>query len=445
MSKISDIPQQIAKLWKFITEDVWRMSFDGLSTKRQRGYNLIKVIVLAFRRFQEDNLQRNASALTYSSLLSLVPMLAVLLSIAKGFGFNNIVESQLFNYFPGQKEALTHIFEFVDSYMSHSKDGLFFGLGLVLLLYTVINLISTVEDNFNKIWQVQKGRSYTRRITDYFSILIILPVFLICASGISIFMTTTMDSLMDSPYFYISSIYNIILKIVPLIVSIFAFTALYIYLPNTKVKFRHAFYAGIFAGIGFQLFQFLYVSGQMWVSKYNAIYGSFAFLPLLLLWMQLSWTICLLGAEIAYAGQNVRNYEFETDSKNITQRYNDFLILTIMTLIVKRFQEENPPYTVDEISIEYKIPIRLTSHILFYLVDLGLVNEIKDDDQYPNYQPALDINKITIRYLFEKIDTYGSENFFVDKNIKFRNEWQSILKLREDMYAIEGDKLLKDL
>ena len=445
MSIISDIPQNIIKLWKFITEDVWRLPFDGLSSKRRRGYNFLKVISLAIKRFQEDNLQRNASALTYSTLLSLIPFLAVLLSIAKGFGFDKIIESQMFNYFPGQKEALSHVFGFVNSYMSHSKDGLFFGLGLILLLYTAINLISTVEDNFNKIWQVQKGRPYTRKITDYFSILIILPVFLICTSGVSIFMTSAFNSLSESSYFYLSSIYNIILKIVPLIVSIFTFTVLYIYLPNTKVKFRHALYAGIFAGIGFQFFQFLFISGQIWVSKYNAIYGSFAFLPLLLLWMQLSWTICLLGAEIAYAGQNVRNYEFETDSKNISHRYKDFLTMVIMTLIVKRFQEEKPPYIADEISIEYKIPIRLTSQILFYLVDLGLVNEIKEDNKYPNYQPAIDINKITVKYLFEKMDTTGSESFFVDKNTKFRNEWQSILKLREDMFTVDGEKLLKDL
>ncbi len=445
MSKISDIPQQVAKFWKFITEDVWRMSLDEVSTKRQRGYNFLKIISLAIKRFQSDNLQRNASALTYSTLLSLIPMLAVLLSIAKGFGFNNIIESQLFTYLPAQKEVISKILEFVDSYMYHTKDGLFFGLGLVMLLYTVVNLISTVEDNFNKIWQVQKGRSYSRRITDYFSIMLMLPIFLVCSSGLSIFMNTIFDTLNSSSYYDLSPLYNILLKLTPVVVSIFAFTALYLYLPNTKVKFKHACYAGIFAGIGFQIFQILYINGQVWVSKYNAIYGSFAFLPLLLLWMQLSWTICLLGAEIAYAGQNVRNYEFESDSKNISNRYHDFLILTIMTLIVKRFQEEKPAYTADEISIEYKIPIRLTSQILFNLVDLGLINEIKDEDQYPNYQPAMDTDLITINYLFSKIDTAGSENFFVDKNIKFRNEWLSIIKLREDMFSVEGEKLLKDL
>ncbi len=439
--KISEIPELIANFLKFITEDLWRISYEGVSAKRQRGYTFLKVISLAIRRFQEDNLQRNASALTYSTLLSLVPMLAVLLSIAKGFGFKNIVESQLFSYFPGQKEGLTIIFEFVDTYMQQSKEGLFLGLGLVLLLYTVMNLISTMEDNFNKIWQVQKGRPYLRRMTDYFSVFLLLPVFLICSSGLSIFINTAFETLNDASFFDWSPIYNTLLKVLPFIITIFTFTGLYIYLPNTKVHFKHAFYAGIFTGIAFQIFQYLYISGQMWVSKYNAIYGSFAFLPLLLLWMQLSWTICLLGAEIAYAAQNVRNYEFETDAKNISKRYYEFLVLTIMTLIIKRFQEEKQAYTADEISIEYKIPSRLTNHVLFQLVDLGLINEIKDENQYPNYQPAIDINMISVKYLFDKVDTHGSENFFVDKNITFRNEWKMILEQRENLSNV----LLKDL
>ncbi len=445
MIKISEIPEQVVKFWKFITEDVWRISVEGLSTKKQRGYNFLKVISLAIRRFQEDNLQRNASALTYSTLLAIVPLLAVLLSIAKGFGFNNIIQSQLFDSFPGQRDALTNIFSFVDSYMQHTKDGLFLGLGIVLLLYTILNLISTVEYNFNKIWQVSKGRSYTRKITDYFSILLLLPIFLICSSGLSIFMNTTYQSLNSAIGFNLAPVYDLLLKIIPIVAAIFAFTGMYMYMPNTKVKFKHAFYAGIFAGIGFQLFQYLYIAGQVWVSKYNAIYGSFAFLPLLLLWMQLSWTICLLGAEIAYAGQNVRSYEFERDSKNISKRYYDFLTLVIATLIVKRFQEEKQPYTADDISIEYKIPIRLTHDILFHLIDLNIISEIKDEDQYPNYQPAIDINKISVEYLYSKMDAYGSENFFVDKEVEFKSEWLTVLKLREDMFKSNKNLLLKDL
>lgn len=443
MFKFSEIPQQINKFWKFITEDVWRVSEWEISRNRHKGYTFLKVISLAIRRFTEDNLQNRASALTYSTLLSIVPMLAVLLSVAKGFGFKNIVESQLFDYFKGQKEILSKAFVFVDSYMQQSKEGLFIGLGIVLLLYTVFNLISSVEDTFNSIWQVKKGRTYYRKMTDYFSIFILLPVFIIASWGLSLFVSTTLDTI--DRYHLIAPIYQIILKVAPFIFTILLFTVLYIFMPNTKVQFKHAFYAGIFAGIGFQFFQYLYISGQIWVSKYNAIYGSFAALPLLLLWLQLSWVICLLGAEVAYASQNVRSYEFETDSKNISRRYNDFLSLLIATLIIKRFEKGYPPYTADEISVNFKIPIRLTKRIIFELIELEIINEVKDEDQYPNYQPALDINKITVAYLLSKIDVQGSENFKVDKDIEFRREWDAIIKSRENLISSDSDVLLKDL
>ncbi|GHT79026.1 hypothetical protein AGMMS50262_22280 [Bacteroidia bacterium] len=441
--KLKEIPIYISKFLKFITEDVWRAVPQDLSQKKWRGYTLIKVVTLAVRRYQADNLQRSASALTYSTFLSLIPLLAVLMAIAKGFGFRNIVESQLFEYFSGQREILTTVFGFVDSYMQHTKDGVFLGLGLILLLYTVFGLISNIENTFNMIWQVPKGRSYFRRYTDYFSVFLLLPVFLVCSSGISILFATTFNTLKE--YQVIAPVSEIMITIVPLIVSILFFTGLYMFMPNTKVQFKHAFYAGIFAAICFQTFQYLYINGQMWVSKYNAIYGSFALLPLLLLWMQLSWVICLIGAEIAYAGQNVQNFEFESDSKNISRRYLDFLTLTIAALIIKRFEKDEKPYTAIEIAYQYRIPIRLTKQIIYLLMDLGIINELKDDDNYPNYQPAININHITVEYLFNKIDRQGSENFKVDNKHKFRSEWDTILQCRTDMFRNNKELLIKDI
>ena len=441
MIKFSNIPQLIASFWKFLTEDLWRVSAaDIISAKRRRSYNFLKVITLSLRRFQEDNLQNRASALTYSSLLSIVPLLAVLFSIAKGFGFNNIIESQLFDYFLGQKEALVTIFAFIDSYMEQAKGGVFVGIGIILLLYTVLNLISSIESAFNKVWQVNKGRSYYRQITDYFSFFLLFPVFLICSSGISIFMSTIFETLKE--YEELTPVFQSIMNFAPWMLTIFAFTFLYIFVPNTKVHFRHAFYAGIVAGTGFQIFQYLYINGQIWVSKYNAIYGSFAVLPLLLLWLQLSWVICLLGAEIAYASQNIHSYEYEADCKNISRRYNDFLTLLILTLIVKRFMNGEKGFTPEEISVSYKIPIRQTHIVLFYLCELHLINEIKDENEASYYQPALDINQITIGFLLSKIDTHGSENFQVDKEIEFQPEWEAILKSRKDMYSTENQSIL---
>lgn len=441
--QIKEIPNKLKDLLKFITEDIWRISAQDLSNKRRKGYTILKVIVLAVRRYKEDNLQRNASALTYSTFLSLIPLLAVLLGIAKGFGFGNIVESQLFEYFPGQKEIFTQVLSFVDSYMQHTKDGVFLGIGLILLLYTVFNLISTIENTLNMIWQIPKGRSYFRRVTDYFSAFLLIPIFIVCSSGISIFFATTFDTL--NQYDVLAPIYEILIAIVPLIVTILAFTVLYNFMPNTKVQFKHSLYAGIFAAIGFQVFQYLYINGQIWVSKYNAIYGSFALIPLLLLWVQLSWVICLVGAEIAYASQNVQNFEFESDSKNISRRYLDFLTLTVASIIIKRFEEGNSPYAAIDISNHYKIPIRLTNQVLYLLIDLGIINEIKDEDSSSHYQPAIDINHITVAYLFDKIDRYGSENFKVDNKHKFLPEWEAIMQSRTNMYNENKNLLVKDL
>jgi len=442
--KFSEIPKKIKTFIKFITEDVWRITDLEVSGKKKTGYNFMKIVSLVVRRFSEDNLSSRASALTYSTLLSLVPMLAVLLSIARGFGFNNIVESQLFDNFPGQKEILAKAFDFVNSYLSQAKEGLFVGLGLLLLLYTVFNLISGIEDNFNMIWQVKKGRPYYRKFTDYFSVLLLMPVFLVFSSGLSVFVSTMLDTI--DKYEVLTPVYQIFIKLTPFFVSILAFTFLYLFMPNTKVQFKHAFYAGIFAGSAFLLFQYLYISGQIWVSKYNAIYGSFAFLPLLLLWLQLSWLICLIGAEFSYASQNIRTFSFEADSKNISRRYYDFVMLTVATLIVKRFEKGHPPYTADEISVNFKIPIRLTHQVIFNLYELEIINEVKEnDDRQAHYQPALDINKITIGYLFKKIDTKGSEKFKIDNDIEFRSEWEAVLQIREKMMNTSGNTLLKDL
>ncbi|MCL1938439.1 MAG: YihY/virulence factor BrkB family protein [Candidatus Azobacteroides sp.] len=441
--KLKEIPSYIKWFLKFITEDIWRTIPQDLSEKERRFNTILKVIVLSVKRYQTDHLQRSASALTYSTFLSLIPLLAVLLAIAKGFGFSNIVESQLFQSFPGQKQVLIAILEFVDLYMQQTKEGIFLGLGLLLLFYTVYNLIANIENTFNMIWQVSKERPFVRKFTDYFSVFLIIPLFLVCSSGLSIWMATAFNTLKE--YLLIAPIFEIIITIAPVIISIFVFTALYMFMPNTSVRFMPAFCAGIFAAIGFHTFQYLYINGQIWVSKYNAIYGSFAVLPLLLLWMQLSWVICLIGAEIAYAVQNVQNFEFETDSKNISRRYFDFLTLAVASLIVKRFEKGEEPCSAVEISTHYQIPIRLTQRILYLLIDLKIINVVNDEHNLPHYQPAIDIHQITVEYLFNKIDRYGSENFKIDSQYQLHSEWEIILQCRRDMFSTHKNLLIKDL
>lgn len=440
------IERMLTQLIHFITYDIWRITENEVSGLKELYIHTIKTLILAFRGFMEEKLQTKASALTYSTLLSIVPMLAVLLGIAKGFGFQAIVREELFDYFPGHEMELTKAFEFVERYLVQAQGGVILGVGLIFLFYTVVNLISSIEDTFNEIWQIPKSRPWYRKISDYLALFVIVPLLMTASSGLSLFMSTLQTSFWGQ-YLFMTPVMEWVLKLVPFVITSLVFTGLYVFLPNTKVCFLNGLIAGLIAGCAFQLFQNLYISGQIWVSKYNAIYGSFAALPLLLLWLQLSWLICLFGAEIAFASQNVRKFSFERDSQHISRRYKDFLTLLIASLITKRFAEEKPPYTADELSTTYRIPIRLTSQILFQLKRLGIINEVNygTDERVIHYQPAIDIHQITVSYLFDKIDQEGSEDFKIDTARLFNPEWQALLKTREEMTRAGQHVLLKDL
>lgn len=436
----------LARTIRFVTYDIWRITENEVSGLKEIYINIIKTVILAVRGFQSENLQTKASALTYSTLLSIVPLLAVLLGIAKGFGFQGTVRQELFDYFPGHEMELNKAFEFVESYLAQAQGGVIIGVGLILLFYTVINLISSVEDTFNDIWQIQKSRPWYRKISDYLALFLVLPVLMTASSGLSIFMSTLQNSFLGQ-YLFFTPLMELFLHIAPYIITTLAFTGLYVSLPNTKVRFVNGLVAGFIAGCAFQLFQFIYISGQIWVSKYNAIYGSFAALPLLLLWLQLSWLICLFGAELSYASQNVKKFSFERDSKSISRRYKDFLTLLIASLIIKRFVKGEKPYTADELSDAYRIPIRITTQILYLLTELNIIIEVNygNDDRVAYYQPAIDVNKITVSYLLTRMDEYGSENFKIDTSKLFSKEWKALLKTREDMIKANDNILLKDL
>ncbi|MDR3262392.1 MAG: YihY/virulence factor BrkB family protein [Tannerella sp.] len=431
---------------RFISYDIWRITENEMSGLKRFYIYIAKTLLLAVRGFKQENLQTHASALTYSTLLAIVPLLAVIVGIAGGFGFRETIRHGLYDYFPGQTFELDTALAFADNYLNMAKGGLFIGIGLALLFYTVISLISSIEETFNTIWQIRKSRPWYRKITDYLSLFVILPLLMTFSGGVSIFLSTVKATFLNE-YVFLTPVADFILNVSPYVITTMVFTVLYMLLPHTGVRFPNALAAGFIAGCAFQFFQFLYISGQIWVSKYNAIYGSFAALPLLLLWLQLSWLICLFGAQLVYASQNVKKFSFERDSKNISRRYDDFLILLIASLIVKRFRDGEKPYTADELSDTYRIPIRLTTRILYLLTELGILIEVnyENDERVAYYQPAVDINQISVGYLFRKVDEYGSENFKIDTAVRFRNEWNVLLKTREDMLRPNDNLLLKDL
>ena len=437
--------EKLKGLQSFLKDDIWRVTEDEVSKSRGIFYNAIKIATLSIREFTQGRIINKASALTYSTLLSSIPILAILFAIARGFGFSNLLETQFRSGLEGQSAAAETVLGLIDSYLIHAKSGIFIGIGLIMLFWTILSLTYNIERTFNYIWQVKKPRTLYRKMTDYFSILLLLPLLIVLSSGISIFMTTMLKNMED--FVLLAPLMKFMVRLIPFILTWGMFTGLYVFMPNTKVKIKYAIIPGIIAGTAFQAFQYLYIGSQIWVSRYNAIYGSFAALPLFLLWLQISWTICLFGAELTYAGQNIRSFSFDQDTRNISRRYRDFISILIMSLIAKRFEKNEPPYTAAEISEEHQIPIRLTNQVLYQLQEIELIHEVVTDEKSEEigYQPSMDINQLNVAVLLDRLDTYGSENFKIDKDEEFNDEWKVLTESREEYYKKASKVLLKDL
>lgn len=434
----------IKEILHFLSVDIWRVTDDEVSRSRGMFYNMIKIATLSVREFIQGRVITKASALTYSTLLAIIPALALLFAIARGFGFANLLETQIREGLSSHAEVAEILLSFIDSYLNHAKSGVFIGVGLIMLFYTILLLTDNIERTFNSIWQVKKPRTLYRKVTDYFSMILLLPILIMLSSGISIYLSTIVKHVNE--FVLLAPIVKWLVRMIPFVIIWSMFTALYIFMPNTKVKFKYAVLPGIIAGSAFQGFQYLYIGSQIWVSNYNAIYGSFAAIPMFLLWTQISWSICLYGAQLCYVAQNLRNFSFSHETNNISRRYHDFLCILIMSLICKRFQTEEKPYTAEAISDEHKIPIRLTKTILYELQDLHLIYEthMEDKDDAAAYLPSIDINQMNVGMLLSRLDEAGSEAFKIDRN-RYSTTWDAITKARVDYYENTSKILLKDL
>ena len=264
---------------------------------------IYQTLVLTIKFFTAKRVMAKASALTYSTLLAIVPILAVVFAIARGFGYNKYIEVWFRDILGSQPQAADVIIGWVNSYLIHTKSGLFLGIGLVFMLYTVLMLANNIEETFNEIWQVNSSRSLYRSFTNYLAAFFLLPFFIVVTTGFSIVMTTMATSLSD--VLMVGSVVRFLLDLSPYILLSLLFVGLYVSMPNTHVNWRCAIVPGIFAGVCIQWLQLFYVHSQIWVTGYNAIYGSFAALPLFMLWVQFSWTICLFGAELTFTNQHL--------------------------------------------------------------------------------------------------------------------------------------------
>lgn len=444
------LASKIGNWWAYCMNGVWQDPRDTFKVR------IVKVGNLSIRSFFDRDLQTKSMSLTYSTVLAIVPGFALLFAIGRGFGFQTLLEDQLFMNFPAQKHFITFALKFVDSYLSEASQGIFVGVGLIFLLWTLVSLLSDIETAFNQIWDIKHDRSIYQKITDYIAICLLVPVLMICSSGVSIFMSSSLQS--STHLSFLTPLVNIGLEASPFILAWLAFSISFYLIPNTKVRFKYAASAGAICAVMFQILQMLFISGQIYVSKYNAIYGSFSFLPLLLIWLQFSWLILLFGCVLTYSFQNVFAFNFLDTTVPPSDNYVRKVTIIVMAVISQRFEQEKTPLTRSQLSFLYDIPIRMVSRICDKLHKAGFINFVYLPDDKIGVAPAVETNTLTVADLFGKLDTLGNSDFIprfntiYEKPIKAIDAWfeKSYEPLKEDFIRDielppDNNKNIKDL
>lgn len=432
---ICNVMNKLSRLKYFMTFGIWNREEHENGWCKRTGLNVVRKMYMAIRLFIERGHVDYATQLSFSTILAIVPIFAMIFAIGRGFGLSKYIETWLRSTLDSQPQAAESIISLADSYLQHAQTGLFIGIGLLFMLYSVLSLIYNVENVFNIIWQVERKRSVGRFLADNLSMMFLVPVIIIVMSGVSIIANTTTDHL--QAFIILGPIARILVKLLPFVVLTLIFIALFVVMPNTRVKFSAAVGPAILAAILMLLVQWGYVHGQLFLSGYNAVYGSLAALPLFMLWMQISWYICLFCAELCYMNQYLDYYEYMISPKDISEANRRKIALLVMRHIIKRFSEGRPALTVLEIKQLTGIPIRLVCDALTRLEHVKLVTVVgnsKDEDT--RYQPAQSLNYLRMGRIVELLDNDSPDrhkNNHIDISSTLNDEAaQEVRRAREE-------------
>jgi membrane protein len=432
----------------FIENDIWRTRIRDLPRLRRLMVVYIRVIFIAVKEFMEDRCPLRASSLTFYSLLSIVPVVAMAFAIAKGFGFQKRLEEQLLENFTGQQQVITQVIDFSRNMLENTKGGLIAGVGIALLLWAVMRVLGQIEEALNDIWKIKDSRSLGRKFSDYLSIMLIAPVLLIMSSSVTVMITTHINQITQKIALLgvFSPFISLLLGILPYCLIWILFAFVYIFMPNAKINYFSGLMAGVVAGTIFVIVQKFYILFQVGMARYNAIYGSFAALPLFLIWLQLSWLIVLFGAELSCAHQNVEAYDFIEDKKNASPSFKKLLSLQIVHLIVIRFLQGEKPLTAREICLNLNIPIRLVQEIISALEQSGLVSPVASKNGKDTaYQPARDINYFTVASVLEALEKNGTNTIPVSRTDSFEKLSEALKEFGTAISSSPANRMLKDI
>jgi len=404
----------ISRVTNFVKRGIWEIRLKDLSPVESFFIKYLRIIILASQEFMKDRCQKTASVLTYYSLLNIVPVVAVAFAIAKGFGLEKVIEKQILQMADKanwQSDITSQIITFSHKLLEQAKGGLIAGIGVILLFWTVISILGKIEESFNEIWEVKKPRTLVRKFSDYLTAMLLAPILLIISSSATVLVSSQVKVMVNKIGFLgvFSSLIFFLLNLLPYVSMWFLLAILYFIMPNTSIPLRSGILGGIAAGTVFQIVQWIYIKFQIGVASHGAIYSSFAALPLLLGWLQMSWMIVLLGAEIAYANEHYETFGFHPDYSGISFSSKKLLVLRIFHLLTKKFSEGEKPLGAKQIAHALEIPVRLVRHLLYELINVGLVVETtRGTEDEVAFQPGRTIENITMKYTLDEYEKFGT-------------------------------------
>ena len=396
------------KLKKFFSLDYYYVILrkDWRGTALFRGLFLrgVAMLVISVNRFIGDACMVSASALTFYSVLSFIPIVALVLGVAKGFGVGKVLEQQLREQTFTDPQVMDFIMQFANHALENTKGGLITGLGIVILLWSVIKVLGNTELAMNRIWGIRQVRKLTRKFADYLSIMFIAPILLTLISGINVFLTSNLQTIAVEEGFlrYASTLIISLVNLVPYLLVWFLFIFLYMFMPATPVKFKYAVLAGILAGTVYQVVQWFYIRFQIGVSSYNAIYGSLAALPLLLVWLQLSWSIVLWGTELCYIFRNRHCMYLNSLDRESRWLDNVGQAVKILKYISEGYMQNKGGATLGQISKNLKISTSKLQLVLHELVEKSMLAEWKDEDEVV-YLPLMDLHHLSMADVINRL------------------------------------------
>jgi membrane protein len=421
--------QRFQHFREFVQYDLWRHPHVKTQDPKKRlWYRVLQTVILVARGFKNQALVVRANSLSFALLFAFIPMLAMIYAIARGFGFEEMVSQQLAGSFLAEANVAPVLLEWVERYLETARGGLFVGIGLVVLIWAVYAFFNMLENSFNSIWNVKKTRSFARRMTNYVMTLLLVPILVVVTSGISIFLNST--EILASVLSAIEPLRKFMLRFIPFVATSAVFTWIFMAIPSTQVKFSSAIIPGVLMGFLYQVVQALSMFLVVLFTRMSIVYGAFSAIPLVLIWLHITCWLLLIGAELAFAIQNNELFAYERDLETISRRYKDYVMLYLLSVIIRRFEQGEQPETAHEMATANQLPIRLVQQLLSRLEETNIVRRVlSEQEEDPAFVPAMDTHQITVEKVLGRVAAHGTEAFLQHTPPEMQAFWQRYLQM----------------